>query len=360
MLRDKPIPYLCPADKGPLRFADVQDANGRVRAGFLESDAGRRYAITDGIVDFIGSSKLTGGDSASVEEYDRTASVYDRNLPITFDTVCQNEAEGRKGIISKLNIKKGSTVLEVGCGTGRDTLLIAEQMQGSVKLFAQDLSLAILKQCKAKFDKSDLPVEFARANASSIPLPDDCCDSVFHFGGLNTFTDIPAALTEICRVTREGGRVVLGDESVAPWLRETLLGRVLMHNNPLYCYQPPLALLPAAARNVSVEWVFAGTFYIIVFDVSKKPLDINLDLPIPGKRGGTHRTRYMGQLEGVTLETKRLAGAACEASGKSMHDWLDAIVRSAAERELKAGGAPAGGLGQSGVSLGISSATAAS
>jgi ubiquinone/menaquinone biosynthesis C-methylase UbiE len=338
MMCSQPVPYICPADKSYLRFADAQVVGANVKSGFLESEAGLRYPIDDGIVDFVGPSKLTGGDAASVEEYDRTASVYDQNLPITFDTVCQNEGEGRRHIISRLNVKQGSTVLEVGCGTGRDTLLIAEQMNGFGKLHAQDLSLPILKKCKEKFQHSEVQVEFARANASSIPLPDACCDAVFHFGGLNTFTDIPAALAEMCRVTREGGRVVVGDEGVAPWMRHSILGRVLMHNNPLYGHLPPFAHISEEARNVSVEWVFAGTFYIIVFDVSKRALEFDLDIPIPGKRGGTNRTRYAGQLEGVTQETKSLAASACAASGKSMHDWLDSVVRAAAERELARSG----------------------
>jgi SAM-dependent methyltransferase len=192
--------------------------------------------------------------------------------------------------------------------------------------------------CKAKFANSPLAMEFARANASAIPLPDDTCDAVFHFGGLNTFTELSKAIREMCRVTREGGRVVVGDESVAPWMRQSELGRVLMHNNPLYAHLPPLDLLPAEARDVAVQWVFAGTFYVISFDVSKKPLPYDLDIAIPGTRGGTHRTRYYGQLEGVTAEARQLAVTAAAAAGKSLHDWLESAVRAAAKQEIQRGG----------------------
>jgi SAM-dependent methyltransferase len=275
-----------------------------------------------------------------VDEYDGIADAYDGALPITFDTVCQDEMAGRKQIISKLNVAPGSTVLEVGCGTGRDTVLIAKLMGGAGTLYAQDISLRILKKCQEKLGGASLRVELARANASAIPLPDGCCDAVFHFGGLNTFTHPDRALAEMCRVTREGGRVVVGDEGVAPWLRGSLIGRVLMHNNPLYCYEPPVSRIPAAARNVGLEWVFGGVFYVIAFDVSKKDLEFNLDLPIPGRRGGTHRTRYFGKLEGVRLDAKAMAQAASEATGRSMHDWLDAVVREAAERDLSPAAAP--------------------
>ena len=63
----------------------------------------------------------------------------------------------------------------------------------------------------------------------------------------------------------------------------------------------------------------------------------DFDFPIPGPRGGTYRTRYLGQLEGVKPETKALAMQAREKLGISAHDWLDAIVRREAERVLKDG-----------------------
>ena len=47
------------------------------------------------------------------------------------------------------------------------------------------------------------------------------------------------------------------------------------------------------------------------------------------------RTRYFGQLEGVTLETKELAWEAINRSDKSMHSWLDSVVSEAAAKLLK-------------------------
>jgi ubiquinone/menaquinone biosynthesis C-methylase UbiE/uncharacterized protein YbaR (Trm112 family) len=328
------VPYACPSDKTPLRIVEPILEKGELTGGYLENNKGDRYPIHDGIVEFIRDAELPKGDALAVDEYDKAAEVYDQCLPITFDTVCEDEMSGRRKMISLLRLSPGSTVLEVGCGTGRDTVLIAEYLDSTSRLFAQDISAGMLRKCKEKLSRTGLQVEFARANACCIPLPDHCCDAVFHFGGFNTFSDQSGSFREMCRVTREGGRVVVGDEGIAPWMRSTLIGRVLMHNNPLYAHEPPLACIPEAARNVAVEWIFAGTFYVISFDVSKKELEINLDIPIPGKRGGTNRTRYFGKLEGVRLETKNLAQAACTATGKSMHDWLDAVVREAAERDL--------------------------
>jgi hypothetical protein len=52
-------------------------------------------------------------------------------------------------------------------------------------------------------------------------------------------------------------------------------------------------------------------------------------------RGGTHKTRYYGNLEGVRPETKELAIRAREALGVSMHEWLDSVVEKEALKVLK-------------------------
>jgi hypothetical protein len=95
----------------------------------------------------------------------------------------------------------------------------------------------------------------------------------------------------------------------------------------------PLAKIPLGARDVCVQWVVGGMFYVVDFVVSKRELEYNIDLPVPGKKGGTHRTRYFGKLEGVKDKTKQLAQLAAEASGKTLHAWLDQVVREAAERQ---------------------------
>src|SRR2546421_10154251 len=94
-------------------------------------------------------------------------------------------------------------------------------------------------------------------------------------------------------MTRAGGKVVVGDEGVAPWLRSTLMGKILMHNIPLFECEAPLSKVPLAARNVTVEWVFGGFFYVIDFEVSKAEPQYDIDIPLPC--GGTNRTHYFGE-----------------------------------------------------------------
>jgi SAM-dependent methyltransferase len=178
-------------------------------------------------------------------------------------------------------------------------------------------------------------VEYFVGNAARLPFPDRSFDAVFHFGGLNLFSDKRQALHEITRVTRLGGRVAVGDESLAPWLRETPYGRILLNSNALYQYEVPLDCLPEGARKVRVRWLLGNAFYLIDYTVGEGPPPVNLDLPILGARGGTHRTRYYGKLEGVTVEAREMAEKAARQRGLSLHEWLDRTVRAAASRDFQ-------------------------
>jgi heme oxygenase len=78
-----------------------------------------------------------------------------------------------------------------------------------------------------------------------------------------------------------------------------------------------------------------GAFFVIDFRVASSTPNPDYHLQIPSARGGSHWTRYFGQLEGVSDETKKLAQEARQNAGVSMHQWLDEAVRKAAEEELR-------------------------
>jgi hypothetical protein len=117
-------------------------------------------------------------------------------------------------------------------------------------------------------------------------------------------------------------------------LRDTDFAKILTFTNPQFDAPLPLKHLPVEARAVNLRWIIGGTFYLIDFTVGVGMPAADLNFRIPGPRGGTHTTRYHGQLEGVTPETKALAHEARNLRNMSMHDWLDDVVRDAALRQL--------------------------
>ena len=327
--------YRCPETFAELTLVDGTEHEGRITAGTLGTESGNRYRIENGIPDFTWPLFLPASDAEAKRWYDDNADTYDENLPLTFATFRADEEAVRRDLVRRLELKPEHRVLEIGAGTGRDSRIIAEQLGPDGLLVAQDLSAKILEHSFAKLADCAIPVEYYIGNASYLPFPDGYFDAVFHFGGLNTFADIGRFFRECSRVTKVGGKVVAGDESMPLWLRETEFGRVLMNSNPLYRYDLPLAHLPVSAREVKLEWIIGGVFYVIEYRVGEGEPYADLDFEIPGIRGGTHRSRYYGHLEGITPEVKELAYRARKKSGKSMHRWLDEAVRAAARRELE-------------------------
>ena len=120
-----------------------------------------------------------------------------------------------------------------------------------------------------------------------------------------------------------------------PWLRSTEFGKILMNSNPHYHYGLPLEHVPVSAREVNLSWVLGGVFYVIDFVVGEGEPRADFDFEIPGPRGGTHRTRYYGHLEGVSAEAAQRAREAREQAGLSMYEWLNEAI--ALKADLDAG-----------------------
>jgi SAM-dependent methyltransferase len=167
-----------------------------------------------------------------------------------------------------------------------------------------------------------------------LPFPDNYFNAVYSFGGLGEFSNITKSLKEMARVTKVGGKIVVGDESIPPWLRDTEFAKILSTTNAQFLAPLPLKNMPVEARDVCLRWVIGGVFYLVDFKVGKGEPDANFDFEIPGPRGGTYRTRYEGALEGVTKDAKELAYKAIQKKGISMHKWLDEVVRKAAIADL--------------------------
>ena len=64
-------------------------------------------------------------------------------------------------------------------------------------------------------------------------------------------------------------------------------------------------------------------FYFLLFDKAANLDEFDLDLKIPGIRGGTPRKRLHGILEGVDPELKERAYREAAKSGLSRVDWLE-------------------------------------
>ena len=289
--------YVCPVCNKFLR----QEANaGALR---LACELGHVFRVDGNTPNFTYPEKLQESDEEFKTKYNACAESYDIGMDWLFGCFYEKEDDVRNEIVDLLEMKPDQTILEVGCGTGQDSLYISKRLGKNGKLYLQDLSSKMIDiaQEKLKNFAPNVQKKYFISNASYLPFPDNYFDALYHFGGLNTFSELEKALEEMTRVVKVDGRIVLGDEGVAPWLKNDEYGKFLVKANPLYRYEPPVSLLPKNSRNVSLHWVLGNAFYIIPYKKGKSIPLLNMDLPIPGIRGGTLRSRYQeNSVSGVT------------------------------------------------------------
>jgi ubiquinone/menaquinone biosynthesis C-methylase UbiE/uncharacterized protein YbaR (Trm112 family) len=334
--------YVCPSSHSSLQLKVLNETGeDEIEIGEFLSKENKSYAVKNGIPDFTIKNLLSDDEKRIQGEYDVLAGQgYEAAIDWLFKSYYENEDDVREKMVDILELKSDSRVLEVGCGTGRDSFRIAKRLSQKGTLFLQDLSPNMILGAKERFanfpQKSGLcaEVNFLISSATYLPFRDGYFDAVFHFGGFNNFNEKKKTLIEFSRVVKRGGKVVFGDESVPPWLEGTEFGNIVTTNNPLFKNKAPIEELPDNCRDVVLRWVLGCCFYLIDYRVGEGTPSLNLDLLHKGRRGGSLRTRYYGQLEGVSLEAKKMAQEAALKSGLSFYEWLDRLVKESAKKDL--------------------------
>ncbi|MCD2201525.1 methyltransferase domain-containing protein [Halobacterium sp. KA-4] len=97
-------------------------------------------------------------------------------------------------------------VLDVGCGTGVISLLLAELGHDVVGV---DFAPEMLERARAKARRTDYSITFHRGDAEALALPDDTVDLVTARHLVWTLPSPTAALQEWQRVVEPGGRILL-------------------------------------------------------------------------------------------------------------------------------------------------------
>jgi len=98
---------------------------------------------------------------------------------------------------------KGLRVLEIGCGLGTDG---AQFAQAGADYTGIDLTDAAIELARKRFELFNLSGTFQTDDAERLSFPNDSFDLVYSHGVLHHTPDIKAAITEIYRVLRPGGR----------------------------------------------------------------------------------------------------------------------------------------------------------
>lgn len=294
---------------------------------------GHSYAVNNGMPIFVKTNELGGTASFARKYYASIAQTYDENVHVTFELYHEKELDIRNSMISLLNLKADSKVLELSAGTGKDSEIIIQQLGPAGELWLLDISPDMLDKARKKIEEYVAKTEAAVGDACNLPYVDNYFDALYCFAGVGHFTDKGKALKEMARVVRPGGRVVFCEKNVPPWLLNTEYGKILINNNPMFADENPLRLIPVEGRNVGIRWILGNAHYVVDYTVGEGEPVGNFDLILPGHRGGSFKTRYFGKLEGVSDEVKILYEQAATKSGASLQQWLEAAIREKAEKD---------------------------
>ncbi|MGD0228945.1 MAG: methyltransferase domain-containing protein [Syntrophorhabdales bacterium] len=137
------------------------------------------------------------------EVYSTTAASYDKYGSNAFQVYAQHLLDGAK-------LKPGQHVLDVACGPGIPSLMVAPLVGKDGAVVGIDLAPGMVELAKKKAEEAGFAnITFREADAEALPFQDDSFDVVLCNHGLVHTTDRVKALEEMWRVLKKGGIIAI-------------------------------------------------------------------------------------------------------------------------------------------------------
>lgn len=138
-------------------------------------------------------------------QYDLAAKHYDRFSDVVFGRLLKIE-KYRERALELLGDVEGATVLDVGCGTGRNFPWLATRVGERGRIIGLDYSQGMLNEARKRIDRQEWRnIELVRGDATaleSVDRPVDALVSIWCYGIVH---DLDAALHRAIDVVRPGG-----------------------------------------------------------------------------------------------------------------------------------------------------------
>jgi demethylmenaquinone methyltransferase/2-methoxy-6-polyprenyl-1,4-benzoquinol methylase len=157
----------------------------------------------------------------------------------------------RKKVVKELNKQEPKKLLDVASGTG-DLAIAAAKRITELQVEATDIAAAMLEKAQKKINKKHLSdrIKVSIADAEDLQFETDQFDAVTAAFGVRNFEDVPKGLSEMFRVLRPGGKLIILEftkpkkglfallfkiyfKAILPFI-----GRLFSGNNRAYTYLP--------------------------------------------------------------------------------------------------------------------------
>ncbi len=142
--------------------------------------------------------------------FDRISGVYDRMNGVMTAGL---HHQWRRRAADLALLTRGARALDVATGTGDLALELARRVVPGGVVVGADFSERMLELARAKAaaqpSAAGVQLRFEAANAMALPYGDNQFDAATVGFGARNFSDLPRGLSEMARVVRPGGRVVV-------------------------------------------------------------------------------------------------------------------------------------------------------
>ena len=130
---------------------------------------------------------------------------------ITFDCESGLTPAMRHASFERMHLQAGQRVLDVGCGTGADTLAMAQFVGAAGVVHGVDYDAAMIARAwqRSRTENVAAWVTYHHANATALPWQDNYFNASRSDRTFQYMLEPEHAFDELLRVTRPGGRVVV-------------------------------------------------------------------------------------------------------------------------------------------------------
>jgi ubiquinone/menaquinone biosynthesis C-methylase UbiE len=146
-------------------------------------------------------------DPAAIRAFFNEAAADEEHYPSTIDPRILHV----KVVLAHLGDLNGKRVADVGCGKGRFARIVKER-NPRASVVALDLAEAMLLPIPRE-------IERVAASMTALPLATAAFDGAYATESLEHAVDIPAAVAELARIVKPGGRIAIIDKNAEAWGR---------------------------------------------------------------------------------------------------------------------------------------------